>query len=130
MSADPGQPVPEPEQSGTGRGSPAQAAGGVVNMDNPGVTATTPDSALLVSSPVRVEWSGGRNKVVQVYDYEANGALVFPPGSPHKQSSSGVTIPLQSGKYEIKAWVPNTQSFKAAWIEVQGDRSAVRDEGS
>lgn len=112
--------VSEPEQSRTGRGSPPQAAGGVVNMDDPGVTATTADSPLPVSSPVRVEWSGGRSKVVQVHDYQADGTLIFPPGSPHKQSSSGVTIPLQPGRYEIKAWVPDTQSSKAAWIEVRG----------
>lgn len=122
------QPASVPTQSGTRPGGPGYGAGGVVNMDALQVTATTAESPLSVSSPVSIEWSSGRNMVVQVHDHQASGAILFPPRSPHEQSSSGVTIPLRPGKYEIKSWVPGTQAFKAAWIEVRGDRPPILDE--
>jgi hypothetical protein len=89
-----------------------------VNMDDPIVTMTTVNAPLTVLSPVRVEWSGGRNRAVQVYE---NGDIVFPPGprSAHEENPSGVTIQLQPGVYEVKTWY-GKDSFKAAWIEVRG----------
>jgi hypothetical protein len=42
---------------------------------------------------VRAEWVGGHEMVIQAYDYQSNGKLIFPPDNPHSESRSGVVIP-------------------------------------
>lgn len=101
---------------------PLPKHGSVINMDDPKVIKTTLDTPMPVSSPIRIEWSGGLNKVIQVHSFNKNGNLVFPlENDIHQENSTGITIPLEPGKYEVKAWEPGTESFKATWIQVRGE---------
>ena len=89
-----------------------------INIDNQDVVSSTAENPLCKSSPIDVHWEAEANMVVQVYK---NGKLIYPKDDPHEEQSSGVKIPLKTGLYEIKVWVPRTMNFKSAWVEI-GDK--------
>jgi hypothetical protein len=72
-----------------------------------------------VETPVFVTWSSNNcnyaDRVLQVY---LNSQLVY-PDNPHTSQCPGVTIPLDTGYYEFKIWIPNASSpEKTCWVHV------------
>ncbi len=81
-----------------------------------------------VMAPVTVTWSGGK-RVLQIY---LDGDLIYPepPESEHKSRCPGVQIPLASGYYEFKIWIPGAHTpEKCVWVYVLDSIANIFEEG-
>lgn len=92
-----------------------------LQIDDPKYASTSSNlPARIKARSVKVEWRSRQNLVIQVYDFYANGNLLYPQNNSNAMSSAGVIIPeLNPGKYQFKAWVPgsNIPSYWA-WLEI------------
>jgi hypothetical protein len=72
-----------------------------------------------VETPVSVTWSSNnRNSAVRVLQVYFDSQLIY-PDNPHAAQCPGVTIPLDTGYYEFKIWVPDAYSpEKTSWVHV------------